>query len=152
MNSTLTIIELLLLHSHLRCTYTFSLTCTSVFVYAVYVSIGYGPSLDKEDSCQGTYKNNGKKNLQYITPPEKLYCNHDCQADVFGRTDNRMMAARASVTWTHCSVLFEVTWDKTRCVRADALASVRTRARPRGRPCARGHSPASARMRKKINK
>jgi hypothetical protein len=29
------------------------------------------------------------------------------------------MAARASVTWTHFSVLSEVTWGKTRCVRAD---------------------------------
>jgi hypothetical protein len=43
-----------------------------------------------------------------------------------GRTDDRTMAARASVTWTHCSVLFEVTWGKTArsartrtCVRAD---------------------------------
>jgi hypothetical protein len=37
-----------------------------------------------------------------------------CHADVFGRTDgrtdDRTMAAGASVTWTHCSVLFEVTW------------------------------------------
>jgi hypothetical protein len=30
-----------------------------------------------------------------------------------GRTDDRTMAAGASVTWTHCSVLFEVTWGKT---------------------------------------
>jgi hypothetical protein len=45
-----------------------------------------------------------------------------CHADVFGRT----MAAGASVTWTHCSVLFEVTWGKTRCIRAD------TTMRPRG--------------------
>jgi hypothetical protein len=33
-----------------------------------------------------------------------------CHADVFGRTDGRTddwtMAAGASVTWTHCSVLF----------------------------------------------
>jgi hypothetical protein len=35
-----------------------------------------------------------------------------------GRTDDRTMAAGASVTWTHYSVLFEVTWGKTRCVRA----------------------------------
>jgi hypothetical protein len=27
-----------------------------------------------------------------------------------GRTDDRTMAVGASVTWTHCSVLFEVTW------------------------------------------
>jgi hypothetical protein len=27
-----------------------------------------------------------------------------------GLTDDRTMAAGASVTWTHCSVLFEVTW------------------------------------------
>jgi hypothetical protein len=27
-----------------------------------------------------------------------------------GRTDDRTMAAGASVTWTHCSALFEVTW------------------------------------------
>jgi hypothetical protein len=33
------------------------------------------------------------------------------------------MAAGASVTWTHCSVRFEVTWGKTVRVRADALAS-----------------------------
>jgi hypothetical protein len=31
-----------------------------------------------------------------------------------GRTDGRTMAMGASVTWTHCSVLFEVTWGKTR--------------------------------------
>jgi hypothetical protein len=42
-----------------------------------------------------------------------------CHEDVFGRTDDWTMAAGASVTWTHCSVLFEVTWDKTRCVRAN---------------------------------
>jgi hypothetical protein len=36
------------------------------------------------------------------------YC-HGCHADIFGRTDDRTMAAGASVTWTHCSVLFEVT-------------------------------------------
>jgi hypothetical protein len=49
---------------------------------------------------------------------------HGCHADVFGqadgRTDDRTMPAGASVTWTHCSVLFGVTWGKTRCVRADA--------------------------------
>jgi hypothetical protein len=50
-----------------------------------------------------------------------------------GRMDDRMMAAGASVTWTHCSILFKVTWDKIRRVRTDALASVRIRARPRGR-------------------
>jgi hypothetical protein len=38
-------------------------------------------------------------------------------------TDDRTMAAGASVTWTHCSVLFEVTWGKTRRVRADASPS-----------------------------
>jgi hypothetical protein len=43
------------------------------------------------------------------------------------QTDDRTMAVEASVTWTHCSVLFEVTWGKTRCVRADATM------RPRGR-------------------
>jgi hypothetical protein len=42
-----------------------------------------------------------------------------CHADVFGRTDDRTMAAGASVTWTHCSVLFEVTWGKKRCVRVN---------------------------------
>jgi hypothetical protein len=30
------------------------------------------------------------------------------------------MAAGASVTWTHCSILFEVTWTKTRRVRTNA--------------------------------
>jgi hypothetical protein len=46
-----------------------------------------------------------------------------------GRMDGRTMAAGASVTWTHCSVLIEVTWDKTltcartrTCVPADASA------------------------------
>jgi hypothetical protein len=46
------------------------------------------------------------------------------------RTDDRTMAAGASVTWMHCSNLFEVTWVKqgasvqTRpCVRADASPS-----------------------------
>jgi hypothetical protein len=36
-----------------------------------------------------------------------------CHADDNGWTDGRTMAAGASVTWTHCSVRFEVTWDKT---------------------------------------
>jgi hypothetical protein len=43
-----------------------------------------------------------------------------------GRTDGRTMAAGSSVTWTHYSVHYEVTWDKT-------LASARTRVRPLGR-------------------
>jgi hypothetical protein len=63
------------------------------------------------------------------------------------------MAVGASVTWTHCSVLFEVTWGKTRRVRVDALRSARTRARPHERDhesarthsCPRGRSLASAR-------
>jgi hypothetical protein len=49
-----------------------------------------------------------------------------CHADDNGRTDGRTMAVGASVTWTHCRVLFEVTWGKTlasartlTCVRAD---------------------------------
>jgi hypothetical protein len=48
-----------------------------------------------------------------------------------GRTNDRTMAAVASVTWTHCSVLFEVTWDKTRCVRADATMRLCRRTRVR---------------------
>jgi hypothetical protein len=51
-----------------------------------------------------------------------------------GRTDDRTMAAGASVTWTHCSVLFEVTWDKT-------AASARTHQRPRGRAASRPWMP-----------
>jgi hypothetical protein len=43
------------------------------------------------------------------------------------------MAAGASVTWTHCSVRYEVTWGKT-------LLSARTRT------CIRTDSSASARM------
>jgi hypothetical protein len=62
-----------------------------------------------------------------------------CHADVFGRTDGRTMAAGASVTWMHCSVLFEVTWGKTRCVRADGTM------RPRGRTRVRADTSASAR-------
>jgi hypothetical protein len=58
---------------------------------------------------------------------------HGCHADVFGRTDDRTMAAGASVTWTHCSVLFEVTWGKTRCVHADAPKRPHGHGRPRGR-------------------
>jgi hypothetical protein len=53
-----------------------------------------------------------------------------CHADVFGRTDgrtdDRTMAAGASVTWTHYSILFEVTWGKT-------AASARTHQCPHGR-------------------
>jgi hypothetical protein len=37
------------------------------------------------------------------------------------------MAAGASVTCTHCSVLFEVTWGKTRRVRVDAGVRLRER-------------------------
>jgi hypothetical protein len=36
------------------------------------------------------------------------------------------MAAGASVTWTNCSVLFEVTWDKTKRVREDVPMSAQT--------------------------
>jgi hypothetical protein len=36
------------------------------------------------------------------------------------------MAVGASVTWTHCSVLFEVTWNKTRRVCTDEPMSART--------------------------
>jgi hypothetical protein len=66
------------------------------------------------------------------------------------------MAAGASVTWTHCSVLFEVTWDKTRastrtgCVRTDALASARTHSLPSPSPSLPSTVPASARTRKKL--
>jgi hypothetical protein len=62
------------------------------------------------------------------------------------------MAAGASVTWTHCSVLFEVTRDKTRSIRADTSASVWTlgcvradaaqRPRGQGRPCGRISLPS----------
>jgi hypothetical protein len=99
---------------------------------------------------------------------------HGCHADVFGRTDGRTddrtddwtKAARASVTWTHYSVLFEVTWGKTRRIPADALASAQTRpcvrtdarVRPRGRtslpspsfPCyPRVHGDATKKTKKK---
>jgi hypothetical protein len=33
-----------------------------------------------------------------------------CHADDSGRTDGRTMAAGSSVSWTHCSVSYEVTW------------------------------------------
>jgi hypothetical protein len=55
------------------------------------------------------------------------------------RTDDQTMAAGASVTWTHCSVLFEVTWDKTTSVRAD------TTMRPRGRTRIRADMRTSTR-------
>jgi hypothetical protein len=55
------------------------------------------------------------------------------------RTDDQTMAAGASVTWTHCSVLFEVTKGKTRCDRADATI------RPRGRWGASVRTSMSAR-------
>jgi hypothetical protein len=58
-----------------------------------------------------------------------------------GRTDDRMLAVGVPVTWTHCSVLFEVTWGKTRRVRADATM------RPRGRTRVRAETSASARTR-----
>jgi hypothetical protein len=57
-----------------------------------------------------------------------------------GRTDDRTMAAGAFVTWTHCSVLFEVTWDKTRCVHADATM------RPHERTRVRADTRVSARL------
>jgi hypothetical protein len=47
-----------------------------------------------------------------------------------GRTDSRTMAAGASVTWTHYSVLFEVTWGKKVRVRADIGPSARTSSPP----------------------
>jgi hypothetical protein len=55
------------------------------------------------------------------------------------RTDGRTMAAGASVTWTHCSILFEVTWDKTLasartwCDRADMDVRADAFLHPRGR-------------------
>jgi hypothetical protein len=71
-----------------------------------------------------------------------------------GRTDDRTMAAGASVTWMHCSVLFEVTWGKTRLVRADAWSCPRghervcadATMRPRGCTRVRADTSASARM------
>jgi hypothetical protein len=44
-----------------------------------------------------------------------------------GRTDGRTMAAGASVTWTHCSVIFEVTWNKIVRVRTDEKTRLRRR-------------------------
>jgi hypothetical protein len=35
---------------------------------------------------------------------------HGCYTDDNGRTGNRTMAAGSSVTWTHSSVRYEVTW------------------------------------------
>jgi hypothetical protein len=63
-----------------------------------------------------------------------------------GRTDDRTMATGASVTWTHCSVLFEVTWGKTAAsarTRVRPLACVRADAnmRPRGRAASRSWMP-----------
>jgi hypothetical protein len=40
-----------------------------------------------------------------------------------GRTDDRTMAAGPPVTWTHCSVRYEVTWGLNTRVRADAPPS-----------------------------
>jgi hypothetical protein len=60
-----------------------------------------------------------------------------------GQTDNRTMAAGASVTWTHCSVLFEVTSDKTKCIRADVTM------RPRGRTYVRADARVRPRGREK---
>jgi hypothetical protein len=40
-----------------------------------------------------------------------------------------MLAAGSSVTWMHCSVHYEVLWDKKACVRADAPLG------PRGHEC-----------------
>jgi hypothetical protein len=88
-----------------------------------------------------------------------------CHADDIGwtdgRTDGRMMAAGASVTGTHCSVLFGVTWDKTvrvhvdatmrpreyRSVRADELTSFPSPSLPSSLPC--GCSLLSVRTREK---
>jgi hypothetical protein len=39
----------------------------------------------------------------------KQGCHADDIRRTDGRTDGRTMAAGASVTWTHCSILFEVT-------------------------------------------
>jgi hypothetical protein len=62
-----------------------------------------------------------------------------CHADGSdGRTNDRTMAAGASVTCTHSSVLFEVTWGKTKRVRADATM------RPRGRTRVRANASPSA--------
>jgi hypothetical protein len=54
--------------------------------------------------------------LDFFKKKTSMCRGHGCHADVFGRTDgrtdDRTMAAAASVTWTHCSVLSEVTWGK----------------------------------------
>jgi hypothetical protein len=65
--------------------------------------------------------------------PLQAIARQGCHADDNGWTDGRTMAAGASVTWTHCSIFYEVTWGKTlpsarkrTCIRADASASTRT--------------------------
>jgi hypothetical protein len=60
-------------------------------------------------------------------PPSRVVTRTITDGRTDGRMDGRTMAAGASVTWTHYSVLFEVTWDKTLasarmlgCVHTDA--------------------------------
>jgi hypothetical protein len=55
-----------------------------------------------------------------------------------GRTDSRTMAAGASVTWMHCSVLFKVTWVKQ-------CGSARTSSPPSPLPPSPPPSPTDAR-------
>jgi hypothetical protein len=58
-----------------------------------------------------------------------------------GQTGSRTMAAGASVTWTHCSVLFEITWNKT-LASARTWASARTPLPPRPSPSLPSPSPS----------
>jgi hypothetical protein len=52
-------------------------------------------------------------------PPSRVVTRTITDGRTDGRMDGRTMAAGASVTWTDCSVLLEVTWGRT-------LASART--------------------------
>jgi hypothetical protein len=64
-----------------------------------------------------------------------------CHVDDSGRTnkqtDGRTMAIGSSMTWTHCSVRYEVTWGSNSRIRVDAPMG------PRGRKCIRADGQRS---------
>jgi hypothetical protein len=112
---------------------------------AVYKVVRYSAK-DKEGkiwTCRKTTRFHDR-NMSSSSTPECIYDFGPGLSRGRFRTDGWTMAARASVTWTHCSVLFEVIWGKTVRVRTDIGPSARMSSPPSPLPPSPTPSPADA--------